>query len=100
MRLCHKQHNVPAHLTGGKLEADGEFIRFNYGRSYLKRADAISVYDPELPLRPGVLPLVGGLNIPSCIRDAAPDAWGRRVIIFASEAAAPLCRTTRTACGK
>jgi serine/threonine-protein kinase HipA len=34
----------------GKLEADGEFIRFNYGRSYLERADAISVYDPELPL--------------------------------------------------
>lgn len=65
----------------GKLEADGEFIRFNYGRSYLERADAISVYDPELPLRPGVLPLVGGLNIPNCIRDAAPDAWGRRVII-------------------
>ena len=65
----------------GKLEADGESIRFNYGRSYLERAEAISVYDPELPLRPGVLPLPGMLNIPNCIRDAAPDAWGRRVII-------------------
>ncbi|SFL27488.1 serine/threonine-protein kinase HipA [Desulfomicrobium norvegicum] len=27
------------------------------------------------------MPLLGDLNIPNCIRDAAPDAWGRRVII-------------------
>lgn len=65
----------------GKLEADGGLVHFNYGRSYLQRPDAMCVYDPELPLRPGVLPLLGGLSIPSCIRDAAPDAWGRRVII-------------------
>ncbi|MDC9728974.1 MAG: HipA domain-containing protein, partial [Methyloprofundus sp.] len=26
-------------------------------------------------------PLLSGLSIPNCIRDAAPDAWGRRVII-------------------
>jgi serine/threonine-protein kinase HipA len=65
----------------GKLAADGELVRFNYGRSYLERQDAISIYDPELPLRAGVMPLLGDLNIPNCIRDAAPDAWGRRVII-------------------
>jgi serine/threonine-protein kinase HipA len=34
-----------------------------------------------LPLKAGVLPLPEGLNMPGCIRDAAPDAWGRRVII-------------------
>jgi serine/threonine-protein kinase HipA len=28
-----------------------------------------------------VLPLLQGLEMPGCIRDAAPDAWGRRVII-------------------
>lgn len=65
----------------GKLEADGEVFRFNYGRSYLERPDAIPVYDVELPLQHGVLPLLGGLDIPNCIRDASPDAWGRRVII-------------------
>jgi serine/threonine-protein kinase HipA len=65
----------------GKLEADGEVVRFNYGRSYLERPDAIPVYDVELPLQHGVLPLLGGLDIPNCIRDASPDAWGRRVII-------------------
>ncbi len=42
---------------------------------------AIPVYEPELPLRAGVLPLPEGLTMPGCIRDAAPDAWGRRVIL-------------------
>jgi serine/threonine-protein kinase HipA len=42
---------------------------------------AISIYEPELPLQSGVLPLLDGLTMPSCMRDAAPDSWGRRVII-------------------
>jgi serine/threonine-protein kinase HipA len=42
---------------------------------------AISIYEPELPLKSGLLPLLQGLDMPGCIRDAAPDAWGRRVII-------------------
>jgi serine/threonine-protein kinase HipA len=54
---------------------------FNYGRSYLARKNAIPIYEPELPLQPGVLPLLNGLSMPNSIRDAAPDAWGRRVII-------------------
>jgi len=42
---------------------------------------AIPIYDPELPLKSGILPLLDGLSMPGCIRDGAPDAWGRRVII-------------------
>ena len=68
-------------VVAGKLTVDGEDLVFNYGQSYLRRADAISIYDIELPLRPGALPLVAGLHMPNCIRDAAPDAWGRRVIM-------------------
>jgi serine/threonine-protein kinase HipA len=72
-------------VVAGKLEADNGIIHFNYGRSYLDRTDdknpAIPIYEPELPLRAGLLPLLGDLEIPNCIRDAAPDAWGRRVII-------------------
>lgn len=72
-------------VVAGRLEADGERIRFNYGRSYLDRIGgpkpAMAIYEPELPLRPGVLPLPEGLTMPGCIRDAAPDAWGRRVIL-------------------
>ena len=65
----------------GRLSQDGKKIVFNYGRSYLDRNDRIAIYHPELPLEPGILPLVSGLSMPSAIRDASPDAWGRRVII-------------------
>ncbi|WP_341327764.1 HipA N-terminal domain-containing protein [Methylotuvimicrobium sp. KM2] len=73
-------------VVAGKLEADDQGnIHFNYGKSYLERVKdtppAIPIYLPELPLKKGVLPLPDGLSMPGCIRDAAPDAWGRRVII-------------------
>ncbi|MDC8445799.1 MAG: type II toxin-antitoxin system HipA family toxin [Nitrosomonas sp.] len=72
-------------VVAGRLEADNGNILFNYGKSYLERArgkkPAIAIYEPELPLKAGVLPLHEGLTMPGCIRDAAPDAWGRRVII-------------------
>ena len=72
-------------VVTGRLEADNGHILFNYGKSYLERVHdkkpAIAIYEPELPLNPGVLPLAEGLSMPGSIRDAAPDAWGRRVII-------------------
>ncbi len=68
-------------VVAGKLTAHGNDLMFNYGQSYLAREDSIAIYDPELPLRTGILPLLPGMSIPSCIRDASPDAWGRRVII-------------------
>ena len=68
-------------VVAGKLTADDRQLIFNYGKSYLERDNAIPIYDVELPLHSGALPLLKGLNMPSCIRDAAPDAWGRRVLI-------------------
>jgi serine/threonine-protein kinase HipA len=72
-------------LIAGRLEADNNTIIFNYGKSYLERINdnraVIPIYEPELPLRSGTLALLTGLTMPGCIRDAAPDAWGRRVII-------------------
>ena len=72
-------------VVAGRLEADNGQVLFNYGRSYLERINdsisAIPIYEPELPLRAGELPLPNGLSMPGCIRDASPDAWGRRVII-------------------
>src|SRR5213595_3890321 len=67
---------------GAKLSAS----TFAYGLRYLQRAGALEVDPVSLSLRdmdrvrgtalfpPNNLPLFGG------IRDAAPDAWGRRVI--------------------
>lgn len=68
-------------VVAGRLSKQGQQMVFNYGRSYLARQDAIALYEPELPLRSGVLALLPGLNMPSCIRDASPDAWGRRALI-------------------
>ena len=68
-------------VVAGLLSQQGGALVFNYGRSYLARPDAIAIYAPELPLRPGVMAPLPGLNMPSCIRDASPDAWGRRVLI-------------------
>lgn len=68
-------------VVAGRLSQQGTQLVFNYGQSYLQRDHAIALYDKELPLRPGVLPLLPGLTMPGCIRDASPDAWGRRVII-------------------
>ena len=64
-------------VVAGLLSRAGGSIVFNYGQSYLARPDAIAIYEPELPLRPGILPLPNGLSMPSAIRDASPDAWRR-----------------------
>jgi serine/threonine-protein kinase HipA len=68
-------------VVAGRLAARGTTYAFNYGRSYLERQNAISLYEPELPLGRGLIPLLPGLVMPGCLRDAAPDAWGRRVIL-------------------
>lgn len=68
-------------VVAGLLSRQGQQLLFNYGRSYLARPDAMALYAPELPLRAGTIALLPGLNMPSCIRDASPDAWGRRVLI-------------------
>jgi serine/threonine-protein kinase HipA len=73
--------NETAPVVAGLLTKVGKQLLFNYGKSYLKRNNAIAIYEPELPLQPGDIPLHEGLSMPSCIRDASPDAWGRRVII-------------------
>jgi serine/threonine-protein kinase HipA len=68
-------------VVAGRLSSAGDRLLFNYGRSYLARNNAIALYELELRLQTGILPLTPGLKMPNCIRDAAPDAWGRRVII-------------------
>lgn len=68
-------------VVAGILTRDGTNLVFNYGKSYLARNNSVAIYTPELPLRAGVLPLIEGLQMPSCLRDASPDAWGRRVLM-------------------
>jgi len=67
-------------VVAGRLDRIGEILTFTYGQSYLARETQIAIYLPELPLRRGAIsPLVG--DVAGCIADAAPDSWGRRVIL-------------------
>jgi serine/threonine-protein kinase HipA len=68
-------------VVSGRLVRVGEEAQFVYGRSYRERADAIPLYLPELPLGSETLRPPPGIAMASALRDAAPDAWGRRVIL-------------------
>ncbi|GAA3810589.1 type II toxin-antitoxin system HipA family toxin [Cellulomonas soli] len=78
-------------VVAGVLQATGTalagepVLAFRYAASYRARPDAISLYPPELPLGSEVLDPTrvahrDPLALAGCLRDAAPDAWGRRVI--------------------
>ena len=73
--------NATAPVVAGRISRDGDRLIFNYGRSYLDRHDRIPIYEPELPLRSGAIAPEAGLSMAGCLRDGAPDAWGRRVIL-------------------
>jgi serine/threonine-protein kinase HipA len=68
-------------VVAGRIDADGPMHLFTYARSYRERADAVSLYDPELPLVAGTQRPPGGLTIAGCLRDSGPDSWGQRVIL-------------------
>ncbi|MDA1117461.1 MAG: HipA domain-containing protein [Proteobacteria bacterium] len=72
---------VPAALLKVEKLRDGTFVgRFRYGDRYLERKDAIS-FDPfRLQLGNTVHEFTKLKGIPGAVRDAGPDAWGRRVI--------------------
>lgn len=68
-------------VVAGALDAINGRLRFVYGQSYLERPDAVPLYTPELPLRPGGQMPLDGLEVAGCIADGAPDGWGRQVIL-------------------
>jgi len=53
---------------------------FVYNPAYLGRDDAVPLDPFELPLRPGRFETVKLKGIFGALRDASPDAWGRRII--------------------
>jgi serine/threonine-protein kinase HipA len=63
------------------LEPRGAGLWFRYGSRYLERPDAVSLYGPQLPLNPEPVGPTADLGMPAPLRDAAPDSWGRRVIL-------------------
>lgn len=73
--------HATAPVVAGILSQQGQVITFNYGQSYLARNNAIPIFDSELPLKQGIIQPHAGMKMASALRDAAPDAWGRRVIL-------------------
>src|SRR6266436_2387599 len=72
---------VPAALLRVEKLRDGTFVgRFRYGDRYLERRDAIALDPFKLPLGNLVHEFTKRKGIPGAVRDAGPDAWGRRVI--------------------
>jgi serine/threonine-protein kinase HipA len=51
---------------------------FAYNPGYLANIRSYQI-DPELPLQLGNWPVVGN-GLPNCMRDSAPDRWGRNLI--------------------
>lgn len=71
-------------VTAGFYELDfpqgvptGSFV---YNPTYLQRADAVPLDPYELPLAPRRVQTVKLKGIFGPLRDASPDAWGRRII--------------------
>ncbi|MGK2899276.1 MAG: type II toxin-antitoxin system HipA family toxin [Burkholderiaceae bacterium] len=72
---------VPAALLKIQTLPDGTQIgRFRYGDRYLQRPEAVALDPFHLPLDKVVYEFTQLKGIPGAVRDAGPDAWGRRVI--------------------
>jgi len=74
------EQSIP--VVAGKLIHQENKYLFLYGKSYRERADAIPLSPFELPLTDETFEPSGMHIMPSCLRDALPDAWGRRLIDY------------------
>lgn len=87
-RSCYVYLQLPGVLdvvTCGRYEPeilrDGRVVgRFVYGRSYRARADAVPLDPYHLPVTPRRYETARLDGMFGALRDASPDAWGRRVI--------------------
>src|SRR3990172_1406916 len=71
---------VCGRFTQEPVAAGGWHGQFVYARSYRERSDAVPIDPFEIPLAAGTVEIVDERGVFGAIRDAAPDAWGRRVI--------------------
>jgi serine/threonine-protein kinase HipA len=81
---------LPGHaapVVCGRLLQQGGRIQFLYGRSYRARLDAIALA-PGMDLDGGPFVARREGQVPGPLADAAPDAWGRRVIEYRHAASA------------
>jgi len=72
--------NAEAPVLCGRIELNASGYRFTYGRNYLQIENAISLDPLELPLTTRTTGYQSKFF--GALRDAAPDAWGRRVLEY------------------
>ena len=81
IQLSGTLETVTAALLRVQTLSDGTQIgRFRYGDRYLQRQGAVALDPFHLPLAKKVFEFTQLKGIPGAVRDAGPDAWGRRVI--------------------
>jgi serine/threonine-protein kinase HipA len=72
---------VPCGRYEREVLRDGRVIgRFVYARSYRERGDAVPLHPYHLPVTPRRYETAKLEGMFGALRDASPDAWGRRVI--------------------
>jgi serine/threonine-protein kinase HipA len=81
IQLPGSLETVPAALLKVQISPDGTQIgRFRYSDRYLQRPQAIALDPFRLPLTKAVFKFTQLKGILGAVRDAGPDAWGRRAI--------------------
>lgn len=65
----------------GRIDLSDGINRFVYAKSYLARQNSVPIWLPELPLENKILVPEAPQVIAGALRDAAPDQWGRRVVL-------------------
>lgn len=67
-------------VVAGRLRFSKRGHEFVYGQSYLEAISSISLEPDTMPLKPDIFGPTTSLF--GVLRDAAPDAWGRRVLLY------------------
>lgn len=75
--------NAKQPVVAGRLQVSAKGYEFIYGRGYLARNDAFSLDPHDLPLKATHFGPQSSLF--NALRDAAPDAWGRRVLLYRTQ---------------
>lgn len=87
-RECYVYIQLPGHPDAvvcgryrrERTRAGANVGSFVYGRSYRERPDAVPLDPIHLPIAPTVYRTAKLEGVFGALRDASPDAWGRRVI--------------------
>jgi serine/threonine-protein kinase HipA len=91
--MTSKQHATEAYvwmwlpqasepIVIGKIAMLSGRYHFTYGKNYRTRQDSIPLSPIELPLTDEIFSPQGLHEMPASLRDASPDAWGRRLIDY------------------